>query len=177
MTENQLQVGGFAENAHVGEHAVIYQMMRAYAVAAKFLAYEFVAPLRFFNFADHRGDENVAFQLDSCALESFHRLRVANQRALHVVNAESVDHAVLDDRLRLVADAGEKFLATGVGSIHVAVEHQAFTVPGAFPDADHIRAAFFNFLPRDGAPRFFQRAPLHAARVGRSGAHRLLARS
>ncbi len=163
MAENQLQIGGFAENTHVGEHAVVHEMMRADTIAAKFLADEFVAPLRFLDFADHGCDDQVALKLHSSALEGFHGLRIANQRALHVVDAESVDEPVLDDGLRLVADARKKFFAASIGSVHVAVEHQAFGVAGTFPESNHVPTSFFDFLPGNGEPRFFQRTAHVAA--------------
>ena len=163
MAEDQLQVGWFAENAHIREHAVVHKMMRAHTVAAKLLAHKLVAPLRFFDFADYRSDEHVALKLYSGTFERLHGVRVTDQRTLHIVNAQPVDQAVSDDGLRLVAVAGEEFFAAGIGSVHVAVEHQAFAVPHAFPESHHIRAAFFDFLPGDGEPRFFQRASHVAA--------------
>ncbi len=61
MFENDLHVGGLAENAHVGQHAVVHQVVRAHSVAAVFSAMEF-SPLRFFDFPCDRGDDDVAFQ-------------------------------------------------------------------------------------------------------------------
>src|SRR5438552_10780200 len=59
-------------------------------------------------------------------------MRVAHQRALHVVNSETINHAVLDDGLWLVSDPGKEFFLAGIRSIHVAVEHQAAAVAVSF---------------------------------------------
>ena len=75
--------------------------------------------------------------------------------------------------MRLVAEAGQKFLAAGVGRIHVAVEHQVLAAAGALPTADHVGAGFFHFLPGDVQADLLQRG-LHVLRhlqffAGRAG--------
>ena len=45
----------------------------------------------------------------------------------------------------------------------MAVEHQAFAVPRAFPEPHHIRAPRLDLLPANRKPRRFQRAA-HVAR-------------
>ena len=105
--EHHMRVGRLAQDAHVRQDAVVDQVVRAESVAAIFLAFEF-APLGLFDFAGNGGDDDVALQLDARALQRLHSVRVADQRALHVVNAEAVDESVLHHGVRLVADAGEK---------------------------------------------------------------------
>ena len=81
--------------------------------------------------------------------QRLHRVHVADQRALHVVNAQAVDHAVLHDGVRLVADAGQEVFVAGIRSVHVAVEHQALAVAAALQPADDVGARVFHLLPRD----------------------------
>src|SRR4029077_13073766 len=146
MFEYDTHVGGLAENTHVGQHAMIDEIVRAVSVTAVFFAFEFT-PLRFFDFAGDGGDDDVAFQAHTGALERFHGVGVTDQRTLHVVDAEAVDKTVFDDSVRFVAEAGEKFFAASIGGIHVAVEHQVLAAARAFPTADHIGARLFDFLP------------------------------
>ncbi len=94
MFENDVHVGGLAENTHVGQHSVIHEIMRAVSIAAVFFALEFT-PLRFFDFAGDGGNDDIAFQAHAGALQRFHGVGVADQRALHVVDAEAVDETVL----------------------------------------------------------------------------------
>src|SRR5438874_12748574 len=68
MFEHKLHIGGLAENAHVGQHAVVYEIVRSRSIAAVLLALEF-GPLRFFDLTGDGGDEDVALQLDSGALK------------------------------------------------------------------------------------------------------------
>src|SRR5689334_3815388 len=133
---------------------MIYEVMSAEPIASILFPFE-LAPLRFFNFADNGGDDHIALQLYSGALKGLDCVRVANQCALHVVNAEAVNQAILDDCLRLVTDASEKFFAASVRCIHVAVEHQVLPAAGTSPTADNVRAAFFDFLPSDVQPELF----------------------
>ena len=148
MLQHQLHVGGLAQDAHVGQDAVIHQIVRSRAVAAIFFALKF-APLRFLDLAANRAENDVALQLDPGFQQRFHRVHVAHQRAFHVVNAEAVDHAVFDDGVGLVADAGKEILVAGVRGIHVAIEHQALAVAVAFKAADDVGSRVFNLLPRD----------------------------
>ncbi len=120
--EDNAHVGRLAKDAHVRQHAVFDQVVRAASVAAVFFAPEF-ATLRLFDFARNGRDDDVAFQSYSGALQGFHGVGVADERAFHVVDAEAVNESVFDNGMRLVAEAGEKFLAASVGRIHVAVEH------------------------------------------------------
>ena len=115
-------------------------------VAAILSAFK-LAPLRLFDFARHRGDDYVPFELQSRAQQSLDRMGVANQGALHVVDAESVDEAISYHRARLVAEAGQELFAAGVRSVHMAVEHQVLATSAAGPAADYIGAAFFDLLP------------------------------
>jgi len=151
-----LHVRGLAEDAHVRQNAVIDEVMRAHAVAAKFLADEFIAPLRLLNFADDGGDGDVSFELYAGAHQSLHRLRVADQRAFHVVDAQAVNHLVANDGFGFVAEPSEKSFAAGVGGVHVAVEHQALAVVGAFPKTDDVCARVFYFLPRNIEAQIFE---------------------
>src|SRR5581483_1912508 len=59
--EHKLHVGGFAKNAHVGQHAVVHQVMRSHPVASVLLACIF-APLGFLNLADNCGQHHVTFE-------------------------------------------------------------------------------------------------------------------
>ena len=133
MSKNELHVGRLAQDAHVGQDAVVHKMVRANAIAAIFLADELVAPLRFFDFAGDGGDGYVAIKFDSGAHQRLDGLRVANQRAFHVVNAETVNQSVANHCFGFVAKAGEKSFAAGVRRIHVPVEHQTLAVASAFP--------------------------------------------
>src|SRR5437879_8147925 len=136
--------------------------MSAETVAAILLAFE-LTPLGFFNLTRDGGNNHVALQLYACTLQGFYGMRVADQRALHVVDTEAVNHAVLNHRMRFVSDTGQKFLVAGIGSIHVAVEHQVLAASGTRPASDHIRAAFLDLLPGDIEPKLLQRA-LHILR-------------
>ncbi len=113
MFEHDMRVGGLAENAHIGQDAVIDEVVGAVSVAAIFFALE-IAPLRFFDFAGDGGNDHVALQADARALQGFHGMGVADERAFHVVDAEAVDESVLDDCVRLVAGAGQKVFGAGV---------------------------------------------------------------
>ena len=90
-------------------------------------------------------------------------MRVADERTLHVVDAEAVDHAVLYNRMRLVSHPGQKFFAAGVGSVHVAVEHQVLAASSTGPASDNIGTAFFDLLPRDIQPKLLK-CTLHVVR-------------
>ena len=160
MSEHELHVGRFTEDAHIGKDAVIDQMVRADSIAAIFLADKFIAPLRFFDFAHHSRDEDISLQANPRTHQRPEGLHVADERTLHVVNAETIDHAFADNGIGFVADAGKKSFAAGVRSIHVAVEHQAFAVAGAFPEADHVGTAFLDLLPTDLESVGFER-PAH----------------
>src|SRR5258708_34388577 len=89
---------------------MIDEIVRAVAVAAIFLAFV-LAPLRFLDFSGDRRDDYVTLELHAGALQSFNGLRIANERAFHVVNAEAVDKTVLVHAVRLVTDAGMQLLA------------------------------------------------------------------
>ena len=128
MFEHNVHVGGLAENAHVGQDAVIDQIMGAVSVAAIFFALE-ISPLRFFDFAGDGGNNDVALQADARALQGFQGVRVADERAFHVVDAEAVDESVFDDGVRLVARSGEEVFGAGVRRVHVAVEHEVLPPP------------------------------------------------
>ena len=86
-------------------------------------------------------------QANAGALQRFHGVDVADERALHVVDAEAVDEPAFNHGLWFVADARKKFFAASVRCIHVAIEHQVLAAARAFPTADHIGAPFFDFLP------------------------------
>src|SRR5690242_1693310 len=68
MLENDVSVGRFAEDAHVGQDAVIYQIVRAISVAAIFLALE-VSPLRFFDFSCDGCNDHIAFETHTRTLQ------------------------------------------------------------------------------------------------------------
>ena len=144
--ENDAHVGGLAEDAHIRKHAAVNEVMRAKTVAPIFFALVF-APLCLFDFASHRGDDDVALEPDACALERFDGVCITNKRALHVVDPQPVDDAILDHGVRFVTDASEKVLAAAVGSVHVAVEHQILPGTGTGPASNDVGAAFFDLLP------------------------------
>src|SRR5262249_24816463 len=110
MFEDNAEVGGLAENAHVGKYAMVNEIVSAEAIAAIFLALV-LAPLRLFDFARYRSDDHVALEPDSCALQRFHGMGVTHQRALHVVDAQAINDAVLHNGMRFVADTCEEFFA------------------------------------------------------------------
>ena len=93
MFEHQFHVRRLAQDAHVRQNAVIDQIMRAESVAAIFLAFK-IPPLGFFDFAGHRGNDEVALESDSGFLQGFQRAHVAGERAFHVVNTETVNKSV-----------------------------------------------------------------------------------
>src|SRR5260370_11535908 len=146
VLQHHVHVRGLAENAHVRHHAMIYKVGRAAAVASRFPALV-LAPLRFLDFSRDRRDDYVALKLHTGALQPLDCLGVANQRAFHVVDAETVYDTVLDDGVRLVTDPREKFLAARVRRIHVAVEHQVLADDGAGLPPNDIGAPFFHLLP------------------------------
>ena len=172
MLEHDMHVRWLAENTHVGQHSVIYQVMCAASVAAVFLALEF-PPLRFLNFAGDGSDDDVPFQTHAGALQRFHGVGVTDQRAFHVVDTESVDETIFDNGLRLVTEAGKKFLAARIGRVHVAVEHQVLAAARAFPTPHHVGARFLDFLPGHVEADLLERG-LHVLRhlqffAGRAG--------
>ena len=172
MFENDPHVGRLAENAHVGQHTVIHQIVCAAAIATVFLAAKFT-PLRSFDFTGDRGDDDISFQAHTRPLQRSDGIGVTDERALHVVNAEAVDETVFDYSVRFVSDTGQKFLLARVGGIHVSVEHQVLPAARASPTADHVGAAFFDFLPGDFEANVLQRR-LHELRhlqffAGRAG--------
>ena len=146
MLEHDVHVRGLTQDAHIRQDAVVDQIVGSEPVAAIFLAFK-LAPLRLFDLARNRGDDYVPFELHSRAQQSLDRMRVANQGALHVVDAEAVDEAISYHRARLVAEAGQELFAAGIRSVHMAVEHQVLAAAAAGPAADHIGAALFDLLP------------------------------
>src|SRR5690348_11667904 len=83
-------------------------------------------------------------------------MHVADQRTFHVVNAETVDHAVSDDRVGLVSDAGEEALVAGVRGVHVAVEHEALAVTRSFKATYDVCATVLNLLPGNLEPKLLE---------------------
>src|ERR1700688_3915555 len=156
MFENYLHISGFALNANVGQHSTVHQIMCARSVASTLAPAKF-PPLCLFDFPSYSRQNYVALKLYSSALQSLHCMGVADQRALHVVNAEAINHAVFDHSIRLVSNPGQKIFVASVGSIHVAVEHEAAPAAGALPASNHVGAALLNLLPCDleahGSPR------------------------
>src|SRR5580698_2736353 len=156
MFENNLHVGGLAQDANIRQHTVIHQIVRTHAVAA-ILAPAELSPLCFFDFSSDGGKDNVTLKLYTRALQGLHSIGIADQRALHVVDAEAVNHSILNHCVRLVADSCEEFFLAGVGSVHMTVEHQTAAIARAFPARDDVGASLFNFLPgnveADGFPR------------------------
>src|SRR6266852_1579120 len=157
MLQHHAHVRRLTENADVGEHAVVYQVVRAAAVPAIFSALV-LAPLRLFDFPGDARNDHVAFEFHAGALQRFDRLRVTNERTLHVVNTEAEDHSVFDHGMRLVTDSGEKFFAAGVGRVHVAVEHQVLAFSGAGPPANDVGAPMLHFLPSHCQAQLLKRA-------------------
>src|SRR5260370_28840744 len=111
---------------------MIYEVVRAVAVAAIFLALV-LAPLRFLDFSRDRRDDYIPFKLHTGSLQRLDCLGVANQRAFHVVAAETENDTVLDDGLGLVTDPREKFLPAPIRPLHVALEHPVLPAAGAAP--------------------------------------------
>src|SRR2546429_26272 len=105
MFEDNAHVGRFAEDAHIGQHAVVDKVVGTVTVAAVFLAFE-LAPLRFLNFTRNGSDDDIALKPHTGALQRFNSVRVADERAFHVVDAESVNEPVFDNGMWLVAEAG-----------------------------------------------------------------------
>src|SRR5579863_774462 len=146
MLENDLHVGRFAQDANVRQDSVVHQVMGADTVAAVLSAAKFF-PLRFFNLASNRRKNDIALKSYSRSLQCLYRVGITNQRALHVVNAEAVNHSVLDHSAGFVADSSEELLMAGIRRVHVAVEHQAATSASALPAADYVGTAFLDLLP------------------------------
>ena len=102
VAEHDLALGRLAEQAHVGDAAVRDEVARAGGVAAVLRALR-VAVLRLLDLAADGGDQHVAAQPHAGVLQRAHGLDVAGERALHVRDAEPVEPAVADERLRLEA--------------------------------------------------------------------------
>src|SRR5919197_664402 len=100
--EDDSHVGRLAEDAHVRKHAVIYEVVRADTVSAILFTLIF-APLSFFDFADHGGDDNVTGQVHAGSTQGLDCLAVADEGPLHVVDAEAENHAIFDDSAGLVS--------------------------------------------------------------------------
>src|SRR5216684_2258898 len=122
--------------------------MRSYTIAPVFTTTEFF-PLSLLDLPGDGGKNHIALELHTRLLQRSYSVRVTHERALHVVNAEAVDHAALDHGVRFVSDSGQKIFLPGVGGVHVAVEHEAAAVAGAFPAGDHVGTVFFDLLPSD----------------------------
>src|SRR5437588_12135182 len=101
MLEDDVHVGWFAQDAHVGQNAVIHQVMSAKSVSAKFFALE-LSPLGLFNLTRHCGNDDVALQANAGTLQSFHRVCVANEGSLHVVDAKAIQESLANDSCRFV---------------------------------------------------------------------------
>ena len=102
VAEHDLALGRLAEQAHVGDAAVRDEVARAGRVAAVLRALR-LAVLGLLDLAADGGDQHVAAQPHAGILQRAHRLDVTGERALHVRDAEPVEAAVLDERLRLEA--------------------------------------------------------------------------
>ena len=96
-------------------------------------------------------------------MQGLHSLRIANERALHVVNSQPVDKSIFEHRIGLVTEASKEFFLTGVRSIHMAVEHKILAAARAPPAADNIGARLFHLLPGDVKTNLAQRG-LHVLR-------------
>src|ERR1700758_5219604 len=112
MLEDNVHVGWLPEDAHVGQNAVIHEVMSAKSVSAIFFALE-LSPLGLFNLARHCGNDDVALQANAGTLQGFHRLGVANQGSLHVVNAKAIQESLSHHSVRLVAQSCEEVFAPG----------------------------------------------------------------
>ena len=107
-----------------------------------------VAVLGLLDLAADRCDDHVPLQLDARVTERVQRLEVAGERPFHVRDAEPVEPAVGDEMLRLEArHVLEPRLATRVGRVHVAVEHQALAPAGTRRDPERVRAVVLDLLP------------------------------
>ena len=105
MFQHYPHIRWLAKNAHIGQHTVIYKIMSPSSIAAIFFALEFT-PLRLFDFSRNRCDDHVAPESDARALQRLDSVRVADQRALHVVNAEAINESISHDCIRLVTNTG-----------------------------------------------------------------------
>src|ERR1700686_3747691 len=105
MFENYLHIRGFAQSANVGQHSMVHQIMCARAVASILAPAKF-PPLCLFDFPSYSRQNYIPLKSDSSALQSLHRMGVADQRAFHVVDAEAINHAVFDHSIRLVSNPG-----------------------------------------------------------------------
>src|SRR5712664_992349 len=157
MLQHDVHFCRLAEDAHVREHTVIHQVVRAIAVATIFLALV-LAPLRFLDFAGDGRYDHVALELHASAVQRPDRMRVTNECAFHVVDAKAVNDTLLNDGVWLVTDADKKFLATRVRRVHVAIEHQVLPAAGAGPPANDVGAPFFHFLPGHSQAQLPERA-------------------
>ena len=70
MLQHELHVGGLPQDAHVRQNAVVHQIVSSGSVAAIFFALV-LAPLRFFDLAAHRANDDVTSQTDSGSHQRF----------------------------------------------------------------------------------------------------------
>src|SRR4051812_19060666 len=100
VAEYDPALGRLAEQAHVRDASVRDEVARPGGVPAVLGALR-VALLRLLDLAAHRRDQHVAAQAHAGILQRADGLDVARERALHVRDAEAVEPAVPDERLRL----------------------------------------------------------------------------
>jgi hypothetical protein len=147
VREDELVLGGLAEDAHIGDAAVRNEIPRTGRITAVLGALR-VTLLRLLDLACNGGDDDVPAQPYTRVLQHAHRLEVARDRALHVRDAESVDPPVALEALRLKArNPLQPRLAAGVRRVEVAVEHQRRPAAGAGPGSEDVRAALLHLLP------------------------------
>src|SRR5947207_6561912 len=168
VPEDNLPLGGLAEDAHVGDAAVGDEIARAGRVAAVFGPLR-VPVLRLLDLAADRGHEDVAAKGDAVVGKRAQRLDVAGERALHVRDPEAVEPALPDERLGLEArHVREPGLLARVRRVHVAVEHQRRSAARAAERAEDVRSALLDLLPLHRQAELLER-------LGHEGRHRALA--
>ena len=64
MLKNHLHVSRLAQDAHIGQHATVHEIVRAHSVASIFAATK-LTPLRFFNLTGNSSEDDVAIQFDT----------------------------------------------------------------------------------------------------------------
>src|ERR1700730_920189 len=162
MLKHYVHIRGLTQDAHIGEHSVIYQVVCAHPVTAILFSLE-LAPLCLLDLSGNGRNDHITPKLDFRALQGLDRVGVADQRPFHVVNAQAIEKSIFDDGLWLVSDASQEFFVASVGSVHVAVEHQALAATNSHPAPNHVGASLFYFLPCDIQPELVQRR-LHVLR-------------
>jgi hypothetical protein len=157
VAEDDLRLGRFAQDAHVGHAAMGHEVTRAGGVPAE-LGALCVPVLRLLDLAGDGRDHHVATKRHPGVRERAERLHVARERALHVRDSEPVEPSVLDESARLEAGhVPEPRLAARVRGVHVTVEHEARPAADTCARAEHVRPPVLDLLPLDLQPHVEER--------------------